>query len=119
MNITNTFAKARNANYVEPLVRPVVITDVPTGVAKLAIGELGMSEMLVNDPKTKWIDAETLACLDAAIDQGPFARVGKICDVMQVVGPHGIYGEDAPGLRVASSGIHRIQGGALVTFGYI
>ncbi|OLP04556.1 hypothetical protein [Rhodoferax antarcticus] len=111
MDITNTFAKARNANYVEPLVRPVVITDVPTGVAKLAIGELGMSEMLVNDPKTKWIDAETLACLDAAFDQGPFARVGKTCDVMQVVGP--------PGLRVASSGIHRIQGGALVTFGYI
>lgn len=118
MNITKTFAKARNANYIEPLARPVAITDVPDAIAKLAI-ESGISEGIVRDNKTKWIAGEVLENLDAAIDQAPFARIGQRCDVKAVVGPHGIYGEDAPGRRVASSGIYRFGGGAFVTFGYM
>lgn len=118
MNITNTFAKARNANYVAPLTRPVTIASVPTDVREKCLVE-GMSEQLVLDEKTMWIDAETLDMLDAAIDQRPFARVGQICDVKKVVGPHGIYGEDAPGRRLSSSAIYRVDGGALVTFGYM
>jgi len=118
MNITNTFAKARNANYVEPLARPVVVHQVPEDVAMKCIAD-GMSEGLVRDEKTMWIDQATLDMLDAAIDQKPFARVGQFCDPKKVVGPHGIYGEDAPGRRVASGGIYRVPNGALVTFGYM
>lgn len=118
MNITNTFAKARNANYVEPLARSVVVHQVPEDLAAKCISS-GMSKGLVRDEKTMWIDQATLDMLDAAIDQRPFERVGQFCDSKKVVGPHGIYGEDAPGRRVASSGIYRVDGGALVTFGYM
>lgn len=118
MNIKNIFAKARNANYMEPLCRPVVVTDVPEDISKLAIAS-GMSESLVLSQKTKWLDGAALDALDAAIDQAPFARIGQVCDVKKVVGPHGIYGEDVLGRKVASCGIYRVPGGALVEFGYM
>jgi hypothetical protein len=118
MILTNTFAKARNANYKGELKRTVTVTSVPTEVAAACIAQ-GMSETLVMGEKTMWIDAATLDYLDRAIDQRPFARVGEVCDVNKVVGPHGIYGEDAPGRYVGSSGIYRVAGGALVTFDYM
>lgn len=114
MDITNTFAKARNANYVEPLKRLVVVLQIPEHIK-----ESGWRPAVVSAPMTMWIEQSTLDELDAAIDQGPFIRVGGFCDPKKVVGPHGIYGEDAPGRYVGSSGIYRVQGGALVTFEYM
>ena len=122
MDVHNTFAKARNANYVEQTTRLVRLDDIP----QRAMDEchLVFGGQIAQDLMTKWIDAAQLAALDAAIDQAPFLRVGKPLSVVDPdnhpgISPHGIYGVDDAGRAMGSATIYRVKGGALVTFAYM
>jgi hypothetical protein len=122
MELSKTFAKARNANYIAPLAREVKITDIPSD--RMAACQSIFGGTIASHPRTKWIDAEQLAALDAGIDQTPWLRRGTALPATDPAGhpgisPHAIYGVDAAGRSMGSATIYRVYGGAMITFEYM